>query len=142
MGGSNPSLSATSKVRDYLYQDAFSGPSTPRLPALRSGFRLRAPAPLTPANRLKLKRAASKAAIPERVSGVRIPPSPPSKQLAISNQRSALSQTEFSLSRPFGPRDSGRIMLFGDANLGLLQNVSDGGDHSLGCFKAPTLRTP
>ena len=45
--------------------------------ALRSGFRLRAPAPLTPANRLKLKRAASKAAIPERVSGVRIPPSPP-----------------------------------------------------------------
>src|SRR5260370_4787648 len=77
IGGSNPSLSATSKVCDYLYQDAFSGPSTPRLPALRSGFRLRAPAPLTPANRLKLKRAASQAAIPERASGVRIPPSPP-----------------------------------------------------------------
>ncbi len=79
-----------------------------------------------------LKRAASKAAIPERVSGVRIPPSPPSKQSAISNQRSALSKPN----SPFSASsvDSERMALFGDANLGLLQNVSDGVDHCFGCF--------
>src|SRR5260370_156949 len=87
--------------------------------------------------RERLKRAASKAARPERVSGVRIPPSPPSNQLAISTQPNRIS-----LFRQFGRRDSGRIVLFGDANLGLLQNVSDGVDHCFGCFKAPTLRTP
>src|SRR5260370_35476788 len=84
-----------------------------------------------------LKRAASKAAIPERVSGVRIPPSPPSKQLAISTQPNRIS-----LFRQFGRRDSGRIVLFGVANLGLLENVSDGADPGSGYFTAPPFRTP